>query len=58
MLKWRACCGHSRKLDCGARISEEERYCFGILARSITAAHLPISAARRAFNSSGVLALA
>src|SRR5436309_11529241 len=25
MLKWRACCGHSRKLDCGARISESVR---------------------------------
>src|SRR5215831_4511430 len=34
------------------------RYCLGMPARSITAAHLPMSAARRAFNSSGVLALA
>src|SRR5262249_37998418 len=34
------------------------RYCFGMPARSITAAHLPMSPARRALNSSGVLALA
>src|SRR6266571_7094658 len=34
------------------------RYCFGMPARSITAAHLPMSPASRAFNSSGVLALA
>src|SRR5215831_672931 len=34
------------------------RYCLGMPARSITAAHLPMSPARRAFNSSGVLALA
>src|SRR5262245_26260966 len=34
------------------------RYCFGMPARSITAAHLPMSAASRALNSSGVLALA
>jgi hypothetical protein len=33
-------------------------YCLGILARSITAAHLAMSPVSRAFNSSGVLALA
>ena len=33
-------------------------YCFGMPARSISAAHLAISASSRALSSSGVLALA
>jgi hypothetical protein len=33
-------------------------YCLGMPARSITAAHLPMSPASRALSSSGVLALA
>jgi hypothetical protein len=37
---------------------QQDRYCLGIPARSITAAHLAISAVSRALSSSGVLALA
>jgi hypothetical protein len=40
------------------RRGKQDRYCLGMPARSITAAHLPISPVSRALSSSGVLALA